>query len=500
MKIDFEKIKDLKVVCVGDLMLDEFVQGSVNRISPEAPVPVLKSENVIAMLGGVGNVVANLHELGAKVTLFSTIGEDANGKKLLSMLGDYKNLEAYISVDKAIRTTTKTRFVSGKQHMLRHDQESKVTFTEEAEAQIIQSITDACQDADVLIVSDYNKGYMTDNIKFALARMQTKAYKIVDSKGTIGAYSNGFDLITPNIKELENFTMSSIVAGTSTLVDILYKMYSFPQILVTASEKGMYLYEKTSERMKKIENPISKDMTGAPFVHYEKSPVWRVHSEPAYNSNPVDVSGAGDTVVAAIAVGKGLGLDYQYILEFASHCSAISVSKRGTSTVTVDELKARYNEAVRDYGDVLSVQRRIKSQKQNGRSIGLVNGCFDIIHSGHLKLLKQAKEHCQYLVVAVNSDTIVKQLKGDSRPINDEATRCEMLASLKYVDDVVIFDEEEPTHIISELVPDMVFKGKEYEGKALVEQIVIDQLDIGLVFLETNDHSTTKIINKIQNG
>lgn len=492
MKIDFNKIKELKVVCVGDLMLDEFISGTVSRVSPEAPVPVIKHGEIRRMLGGVGNVVANLLDLGAKVTLFSTVGEDSEGRTVLGLLQKYDALEAYISVDKETPTTTKTRFVAGKQHLIRYDKEARVSFTPEAEAAIIQSIKEACVDADVLIASDYNKGYLTSAIKESLAEIQGP-FKIVDSKGSIAEYAKGFDLITPNIKELEEFTVSKVADGMDNVVTLFNLMYSFPNILVTASERGMTLYSKEGTRKSK---KTAKDGS----IYYMTEPVWKKCYEPAYNKNPVDVSGAGDTVVASFAIGKALGLSFQDVLEFASHCAAISVNKAGTSTVSVEELEKRYNQDYVDFRDLMPVLSRLDYQRGNGRQIGFVNGCFDMLHLGHLTLLKKARENCQYLVVAVNSDYAVKQLKGETRPINDEHSRCELLSSLKFVDEVVIFDELDPREILSKLKPSVVFKGEEYSTKTIIEQETIDSISARVEFLKTNDISTTKIINKIKDN
>jgi D-beta-D-heptose 7-phosphate kinase/D-beta-D-heptose 1-phosphate adenosyltransferase len=499
MTIDFEKIKDLHIVCIGDIMLDEFIYGSVARISPEAPVPVLKSKNNITMLGGVGNVVTNLHFLGAKVTVFSIIGQDTNGKKVLSLLEQYPNLESYVSVDSDIPTVTKTRFVSGKQHIMRYDQETHITLDEGMEAQIIQTIQDVCKNADAIIVSDYNKGFVTSKIKNAISNLDTKAYKIVDSKGTLKEYV-GFDIVTPNVKEMENFTFTKITDGKTMgdAVDTFYKMYPFENILVTASEKGMYLFEKIGMKKNPLHIPAI-NMAGEDMaIEYSKVPVWRVHSEPAYNSNPVDVSGAGDTVVSALAVGRAMGMSNQYALEFASHCAAVSISKSGTSYVTVEELKARYNQIQCDYRDAARLKQKIVEQKQMGRTIGFVNGCFDLFHKGHLELLRKAKERCNYLIVGVNSDVTVKKLKGETRPINDEQTRCDILSSLKFVDEVVIFDEEDPRALILKVVPDFVFKGREYETKVIVEQVVLDNIHADLVFLDTHEQTTSSIISKIK--
>lgn len=487
MKIDFEKIKDLKIVCIGDIMLDAFVYGSVTRISPEAPVPVMKTSHTDYMLGGVGNVAVNLLNLGANVTLFAMIGEDDAGKRVAEMLEQYPNLEAYVYVDKTINTTTKTRFVSGHQHLVRIDQEDLTVLTPEIELLAEQALQDVCGNADVIIISDYNKGFVSNRIKQIIGKLQTHAFKIVDTKGDLHSFTN-IDMVTPNIKELEKYSQSKISGpqDVSKALDLFYKNYAIANVLVTASEHGMILYEQLGLKPQAYGTAPSQ-------------PIWRVHAEPAYNNNPIDVSGAGDTVVAAVAIGVALKVDYQYVLEFASHCAAVVIGKKGTSFVSQEEIKHRYNLIVPNFRDQENLVAKIKQQKKLGRTIGLVNGCFDIIHAGHLELLKQARDVCNYLVVAINADTTVTQLKGPTRPINDEQSRGEMLLSLKYVDEVVIFDETNPTEIIKKIVPDFVFKGKEYEGRQLSEQQALDDLDVSVIFFDTKPTTTTAIIEKIRN-
>jgi len=472
MKIPFETIKDLKIVVVGDSMLDVFSYGTVERMSPEAPVPILKHNKEHFMLGGALNVVANLHSLGAKVTIFSILGDDTNGRKILSLLEKMDDLEAYITIDKNAITTTKTRFLSGNQHLLRHDSEEKTILNSDTELQIIKNLIESCNDADVIIASDYAKGFMTPKIRLALAQLKCKAYKIVDTKGNVSDYANGFDLITPNVKELSNLSKTMITSPTNfnKAIENFTKEYNFPNILITASEHGMQLYQKLSKS-------------------------YRVISEIAYNTNPVDVSGAGDTVVASLAIAIGLKVNLQDALEFASRCAGISIGKSGTSTVTLDEILSCYNKTI-NYKEIDT--KKLIEQKELGRTIGFVNGCFDTLHAGHLSLLKQAKEKCQFLIVAINSDKTIKDLKGTNRPINDEHTRAELLASLKYVDMVVIFDEKDPRKLIQKLLPDIAFKGREYENKKIIEQKLLDSIECPIVYFDTCDVSTTKIIEKMR--
>lgn len=486
MKIDFDKIKELHIVCIGDIMLDAFVYGSVERISPEAPVPVMKTTHTDYMLGGVGNVVVNLLNLGAKVTLFSMIGEDESGQRIAEMLQKFENLEAHVFVDPSIKTTTKTRYVSGKQHLVRIDDEDFASPNTESEAYAIEKLIESGITADVLIISDYNKGFVSKALKQAIASLPDSVYKILDTKGDLRSYMN-IDMVTPNVKELEKYSGQKISspAQVSSAIDKFYTNHAIPTILVTASENGMVLYEQLG--IKSTATPTSPTQ-----------PIWRVHAEPAYNNNPVDVSGAGDTVVASIAVAIALDVDYQYALEFASHCSAVAIGKKGTSHVELTEIKQRYNLVRTDYRDHTKVINTIRLQKKMGRTIGLVNGCFDLLHAGHLELLRKSKEVCNYLIVAINSDTTVKALKGNTRPIIDEQTRAEILEALKYVDAVVIFDEETPIETITKFVPDFIFKGKDYEGKELAEQEIVDRLDTSIIFFDTAVQSTTAIIKKIK--
>ena len=476
MKIDFDKIKDLHIICIGDIMLDEFVYGSVDRISPEAPIQVLKVNKNNQMLGGVGNVAANLLELGAKVTLFTQIGHDVNGDKLTRLLDLYPTLEAFVFVDKDVCTITKTRFLSKKQHILRVDQEDNRGLNKEIEQQVIENLKEVATAANVLVISDYNKGFVSPEIKKVLGELQI--LKILDSKGDLTPYEGKVDILTPNIKELEQYSGLKIIDTESlqNAVSEFEKKYKIRNVLVTASEKGMFFFEK-----------INGD--------------WTVHSEQSYNNNPVDVSGAGDTVMAALAIAMGLvGYeDVQQVLEFASRCAGIAISKSGTSTVSEKEIKRAYNLVPENYRSHTEILPKVHFQQMMGKNIGFINGCFDMFHSGHAKLLQKAKERCDYLVVAVNGDESIKKLKGEGRPIINEQDRCDVLKSNKHVDAVVIFDEDDPRGILKLIRPNVVFKGIDYQGKEMIEQDVLNQLGCQVEFLDTIATPTSKTIEKIKN-
>lgn len=511
MKIDFDKIKDLHIVCIGDIMLDEFIYGNVNRISPEAPIQILRVTKNNQMLGGVGNVAANLLELGAKVTIFSQIGKDINGDRIARLLDLYPNLEAYVYVDDSVCTTTKTRLLSGKQHMLRVDQEENKGLNKEIEEQVIQDLKEVCSVANVLIVSDYNKGFVSPAIKKTLVELPL--LKILDSKGDLTPYKGMVDVITPNIKELEDYSGMRVIdfKTMSKAIDIFNSKYKINNVLVTASEKGMFFFEKIGMTQNPFENFVVHDSEKNKADHeliqkasknWKATPLWNWYAEKSYNNNPVDVSGAGDTVMAALAIGMGLtGFeDLQNTLQFASRAAGIAISKSGTSTVTQNEMKKEYNLIQTNYRDLVPVLNRVAEQHNMGRIVGFINGTFDMFHKGHLELLRKAKEHCDYLVVALNSDDSVKRYKGPTRPVIGENDRCDIISSNKYVDDVVIFDEDDPRETLLKIKPNVMFKGMDYKDKPLIEQEVMDLIGCKLVLLVTDEITTTKIVNKLNNS
>ena len=504
VKIDFDKIKDLHIICLGDIMLDEFIYGSVDRISPEAPIQVLKVNKNNQMLGGVGKVAANLLDLGAKVTLFSQVGHDFNGDRIAKLLDNYPTLEAYVYVDKRNCTVTKTRFLSGKQHILRVDQEENKGLNKEIETEMLENLKEVASVADVLIISDYNKGFVSPAIKQALSELPI--LKILDSKGDLTPYRGKVDILTPNIKELELYSGMKITDSESIKEAItkLNLKYNINNVLLTASEKGMYFFSKIGETPNPANDFMGRAMDGSKFPgvpEYPGVPIWDIHAERSYNNNPVDVSGAGDTVIAALAIGLGLvGFDHvQQAIEFASRAAGLAISKSGTSTVTEIEMKRNYNLLSINYRDQAEILYRVNAQHSMNRTIGFINGCFDLFHSGHATLLKKAKDQCDYLIVAVNSDATIKKLKGESRPIINEQDRCDVLKSNRHVDDVIIFDEDDPREILKLIRPHLIFKGIDYQGKPLIEQEVLDAIGCKLVLLTTTDESTTKIVNKLSN-
>ena len=483
MTIDFSKFNNLKILVIGDVMLDQFIYGSVSRISPEAPVPVLKVKHNNEMLGGAGNVVNNLLALNTNVVFLSLIGEDASGKKIQSMLESKEKLESYLYVDDDFQTVTKTRFVGGTQHLVRIDQEKDFIMSSDLEDQIISKFLELAPLVDVIIISDYNKGLITTNLKKAIAATKTPAKKILDTKGSLKEYSGRIDYITPNIKETEHYSGISINSPEtmSAAASHIAKTYSLNKILITASEDGMYLYDAITDH----------PLTGFP--------IWKIQHQRALNNSPVDISGAGDTVIAALSIAIGLEYSDAVAMEFASQCAAISVGKSGTSIVTIDEIKEKYVVNINhEYTDIIKLNGKLESIRDI-KIIGFVNGCFDVLHVGHLSMLEQAREKCDFLVVGLNSDVSVAQLKGDERPIISELDRAKMLSSLKCVDAVIIFNELEPSNTIQQIRPNMVIKSKQYENVEIPEKKIIDDIDCELHFVDSkSNQSTTQIIESIK--
>lgn len=311
--------QNIKVLCVGDIMLDIFTYGQVDRISPEAPVPVLRSLFNKKMLGGAANVAANFAELGSNITLVGVIGEDPCAFDTLRLLEKYHSIESYIIRDKTRQTTVKNRYVCGRNHLLRVDQESLLPVSDKVEEQLVNTIDFIDSDFDVIVISDYNKGVLTDSLKKKIFEKFPNTIKIVDTKNSdLSAYT-GADIIVPNVKELENYVGYKVFSQDQMIAaaNVVSTQFSIPRILVTRGEAGMILVDNTVQKIFKFDS---------------------------LNKNPVDVSGAGDTVVAALAIAMANKYSYEDGAELANIAASIVVGKAGTATISFDELSARVNE------------------------------------------------------------------------------------------------------------------------------------------------------------
>ena len=447
----------IQILCVGDVMLDRFVYGAVERVSPEAPIPVLRARETREMLGGAGNVVRNLAALGIRSTLVGLIADDAAGKSVRRLVDAEAMIDNALVDDPSRRTTVKTRFVSGGQQLLRMDEEDAGAVAAAAQQGLIAAIDRGLAGSGALVLSDYGKGLLgapdaTPVLAHAIAVANAAGTPVVvDPKGTDYTRYRGADLLTPNRNELREATRlpvdgdAAIVAAARHLIETC----GVGGVLVTRGADGMTLV------------PGSGDP-----VHL-----------PALAREVFDVSGAGDTVVAVIAAGLAAGQDAAVAAELANVAAGIVVGKAGTAVVHHDELAQALSGASESRGKVLSraaLADRVAGWRQQGLTIGFTNGCFDLIHPGHISLLDQSAAACDRLVVAINTDASVARLKGPSRPVQNEASRALVLASLASVDAVVTFDEDTPLALIELLHPDVLVKGADYARAEVVGGDVVE--------------------------
>ena len=429
------------VLVVGDAMLDRYVYGVVNRISPEAPIPILSVERDVAMPGGSGNVVRNLTALGAAVAFVSVVGDDQAGSDLTGLIGGQPNVEPWLLVQGGRTTTTKTRYVAQGQQLLRADHEIAQAIHPKLAERLLRITQDALTATTVTVLSDYNKGVLSGDVPARIIAAAKAANRrvVVDPKGRdYGRYA-GADVITPNRRELVEATgmpvdteAALVAAGQS-----LQTAHGFGAVLVTRAEDGMTL--------------ITAD--GAP------------HHFPAEAAEVYDVSGAGDTVVATLAAGLAAGLDLPIAVRLANIAAGIVVGKVGTAVARESDLLAALSPqggALRKVVTREQAAEQVERWRQRGWRTGFTNGCFDLLHPGHIHLLEQARSQCDRLVVGLNSDASVRRLKGASRPVQSEAARAAVLGSVAAVDLVCVYDEDTPEETLHALRPDLLVKGSDY--------------------------------------
>lgn len=439
-----------RVLVVGDVMLDRFVYGGVDRISPEAPIPIMRIEREIVMPGGAGNVARNLAALGAKVALLGLAGDDVAADQLNEVLAGEPGIEAHLVIDEAWHTIEKTRFIGSRQQLLRVDRESPAQPSDEAVDALIKAALEALTDNAVLVLSDYAKGAVGDRVLSKLVKAAAKAGKpiIVDPKGSDYRRYKGATLVTPNRAEAALATGESC-ADDDSAVNAARKLVTdagIANVLVTRGSAGMTLVQ-------------GKD--SAP-LHLK-----------AEAREVFDVSGAGDTVVATIAAALAVGRSLPQAARLANAAAGIVVGKIGTAVVHPEELRLALHMPdphgiAAKVATASQAAERVTLWRSCGERIGFTNGVFDLLHPGHLALLSEVRAQCDRLVVAINADASVRKLKGPTRPVQDERHRAQILAALGLVDLVVIFAEDTPEPLLDLLKPDLLVKGGDYT----VDQVV----------------------------
>ncbi len=469
MKLDFS---NANVLVMGDVMLDSYWQGVTERISPEAPVPVVRVNDSSWRIGGSGNVALNVSSLGAKVSLLAMIGEDSDGDKLMGLINN-SEISNHCLVDSGVTTTNKLRILSQHQQLIRLD-------FEQAAAEInAQSLLDRFESLlpgkNMVVLSDYGKGLLKNVSLFIERANQMDVPVLIDPKAVDFSGYSGAYLLTPNQKELEAVvgklnSQQALVEKAGQVVD----SFNLQGLLVTQGEQGMTLVLK-----------------GHPAEHF-----------PAHTQEVYDVTGAGDTVIATLATGLGSGLSVQDSVFLSCRAAGIVVGRMGTASVSVKDLKkielsdssklSSINDKVVNHTDLL---QRINRYRESGKKIVITNGCFDLMHTGHVRYLEQASALGDVLIVAVNDDSSVSRLKGNSRPINKLVDRMEMLAGLASVDLVTEFSEDTPAELICSIKPDILVKGGDYE----VEQIAGRDCAKEVVLIDFIDgKSSSELISKIQ--
>ena len=465
--INFNKAK---VLVVGDIILDTYCSGSVNRISPEAPVPIVEQKNVTNRLGGAANVALNLASLGADVGLMGIVGKDSNAQTVRNLLAS-ASINAHLIISSDTPTVNKIRISVDNHQMMRIDIEELYCGSCVSEMQV--SFDEKIHNYDVVIFSDYAKG--TLNCISSLISTCNKNLKIsiVDPKGSDFKKYGGANFVTPNLKEFYAVAKKSNDDSLETMGLDLCEFNSIESVLVTKSEKGMALY---STKYDSLELP-----TNAKEVF--------------------DVTGAGDTVVAVLGACLAIGVDIKTAVSLSNKAAGIVVGKAGTSVVTIHEL------LLEEYGSQISGQEFnptelayvINSLRADSRKVVMTNGCFDVLHVGHIEYLEKAKALGDYLVVLVNDDSSVSRLKGDSRPINSLTNRLKMLTRLRSVDAVMAFSEDTPEKIYNTLLPNVLVKGADYSVDEIAGSKAVLNAGHSVVLIQMVDgFSTTSLIDKMK--
>lgn len=481
-RIELERLLNetdqLKLLVVGDLMIDEYLWGSTDRISPEAPVQVVDLIRQDLRLGGAGNVVTNLNSLGCSVVVASVVGDDPDGKQLLALLEDLDADISGVFQEKNRPTSRKTRILANNQQLLRIDRESREQIEGARETLLLEFVKSCTGNVHAILVSDYLKGVLTDSLLRNLIKVGREANipVIIDPKGKDYRKYQGATVLTPNRKEAQ--TASGIdITDEASLVRAGSKLRTeleLDALVLTRSEEGMSLFMASGE----------------------------VINRPTRALDVFDVSGAGDTVLSVLGLGLAAGLSIPDAADLANLAAGIVVAKVGTSTVAIHEM---IEAAGREQSDT---ELKIRSpeflvgilakERAKGRRIVFTNGCFDLLHAGHVHYLKQARQLGDLLVVGLNSDASIRRIKGPKRPLIRQDDRASLLAALSCIDYIVLFDEDTPIRLIEMLRPDLLVKGGDYTVDKVVGADIVKNYGGRVNIIRyVDDRSTTGIVERI---
>ena len=475
MKVCLDKFSQQMVLVVGDMMVDKYIIGKVDRISPEAPIPVLRQKEVQRKLGGAGNVILNIKSFGAGVRVVGSVGNDSEGVFFRNVLCERGVDDSYLFEEG--NTIIKTRVSAGHQQFIRIDEETIEPPTDTTKNKILDQLEKILQDITVVIVSDYAKGFITEDIVQAIISEAKKKNipVLVDPKGKSAGKYRGATAITPNNKEFMD------LVGLNNLPDedgireralCMCESNDFEYIVFTRSEKGISVIGKNDRQKKDF---------------------------PAVEKEVIDVTGAGDTVVSAIALALGSGFSIDRCVEIANIAASIVISRFGAAQTTVEEIYTAMNPKSISVLDLEVAFKEIEQLKKRGKRIVFTNGCFDLVHAGHISSFHQALEFGDVLVVGLNSDESIRRIKGDKRPIVGLKDRITLLTALSCVDIVIPFEEDTPQALIEKIKPDVLVKGKDWEGKVVAGAEFVRSYGGKVAFIELEQGlSTTNIIERIK--
>ncbi len=474
----FSRSAEIRCLVVGDLMLDEYLWGKAERISPEAPVQVVDVLREELRLGGAGNVVNNLAALGVQVSVCSVVGDDQNGRALLTEFGRRNVAVDAVFLDPNRRTSRKTRVVAANQQIVRIDRESREALPAAFEKQVCDWVSAHAGEFQVIVLSDYNKGVLTPAvIASAVAAAAVLGIPVlIDPKGSDYSRYGGATLLTPNRKEAETASGIAIKDSDSLTraANVIMETVGLQHLLITRSDEGMSLFSK-----------------GCEAVHI-----------PTVAREVFDVSGAGDTVLATLAVAIASGFAMAEAARLANVAAGIAVGKLGTSVVTPQEiievvaLSHHDSDSKIKTRDVLAIL--IAAEQARGKRVVFTNGCFDLLHAGHVKYLQKARNLGDLLVLGLNSDASVRRLKGPKRPLISEDERAHILAALNCIDYVTVFEEDTPLELIKSIKPHILAKGGDYSLDDVVGREVVEEYGGRVELVSFVDgKSTSSIIDKV---
>jgi D-beta-D-heptose 7-phosphate kinase/D-beta-D-heptose 1-phosphate adenosyltransferase len=481
MHIDISKFNDCHVLVVGDLMIDAYVWGEVDRISPEAPVQVVTVQTEDYTLGGAGNVVNNLVALGAKVSVIGVTGTGRDGKLLLQMFNALGVDTSGVIQDPNRPTTRKTRVIAANQHVLRIDRETRKEIAKGTFDALKRSIESKVPETDVILISDYGKGVITPSLLsglFANAKMHAKI-TIADPKGIDFSKYSGVSLLTPNKKEV-GLAAGLDIVDESTFFEAgkrILETVGIDKLLITCGKDGMLFFGRKH----------------APYKIRAKA------------RQVFDVSGAGDTVLAVLGLAVASGASFAEGAILANTAAGIVVGKVGTATVSGKELEAALtpnsDDVALKYRRLSEIPELIQELKRKGQRVVLTNGCFDLLHAGHIKLFSASKQMGDVLIVAIDDDDSVSSLKGPGRPVISAKERVRILSALESVDYVVVFSTDELSKIIETIKPDVLTKGSNYKSDEVFGREVVEAYGGQVVLMPVTENiSSTRIIDSIKNG